>query len=167
MMSGPMYVEIEIEIGDFLQIRPGSEPDHLSLCRYQPSRIVILDLAGFDNKISRDYHGEWISDSTALDRTRHGTRNRIELPMNPIPPGTMSPSGEPMNRTIPGTMSPSGECRHLANIAIWRINDCLNYTMIQQMKASTNFKTKMPTRTRAIMSPLWTQIHAMRIHLHM
>ena len=28
-------VEIEIEIDDFLQICPGSEPDQLSLCRIQ------------------------------------------------------------------------------------------------------------------------------------
>ena len=42
-------VEIEIEIGDFLQICPGFEPDQLSLGRIQlePSRIA-PDLDGFD-----------------------------------------------------------------------------------------------------------------------
>jgi len=41
--------EIEIKIGDFLQICPGSEPDQLGLCRIQlkPFRIV-PDLDGFD-----------------------------------------------------------------------------------------------------------------------
>ena len=35
-------VEIEIEIGDFLQIRPEPEPDQLGLCRFQleTSRIA-------------------------------------------------------------------------------------------------------------------------------